>query len=232
MASAAGCISAQWNGALTLSGMKRRTPCALASCAGAVDGALGAGDHRLRRLVVVGELAHLALRRLRGELLADLLADAQQRRHRTLPDRHGRLHGLTADLQQPRGIGHAERARCGERGIFAQRMTGDVFDLVGAGESPSRFEHPHHRQRHGHQRRLGILGQRQRLERTLEHDLRRASGQARHRPRRTGRGPRHRPWPAPRPCRRLGCPARERQMQWSLALTGVQSAPQRLIGRA
>ena len=33
IASAAGCISAQWKGALTLSGMKRRTPCALASSA-------------------------------------------------------------------------------------------------------------------------------------------------------------------------------------------------------
>ena len=88
MASAAGCISAQWKGALTLSGMKRRTPCALASCA-ARSMALLAPE----MTAWVGSLSlaswHTSPSRgLGGELLGHLLADAQQGRHRALADRH------------------------------------------------------------------------------------------------------------------------------------------------
>ena len=216
MASAAGCISAQWKGALTLSGMKRRTPCALASCA--------ARSMALLAPEITACVGSLSLASWHTSPCAasaasfsrHLLADAQQRRHRALPDRHGRLHGLAADLQQPRGIGDAERAGRGKRGIFAERVAGDELDLVGEAEALLRLEHAHHRQRDGHQRGLRILGQRQGLERALEHDARRASGPARHRPRRTRRGPRHRPWQARRPCRRPGCPAPGRRMRWPL----------------
>ena len=47
------------------------------------------------------------------------------------PDRNGLLHGLTAQLQKPRGVGQAEGAGSGQRGIFAERMTGDeAGDLI------------------------------------------------------------------------------------------------------
>ena len=87
----------------------------LGELGGSVDGGLGAGNDGLRRLVVVGELACLALRSLRGQLLGRLLADAQQRRHGTLADRHCRLHSLAARLQETGSIGHADGAGCGKR---------------------------------------------------------------------------------------------------------------------
>ena len=106
MASAAGCISAQWKGALTLSGMKRRTPCALASCA--------ARSMALLAPEITACVGSLSLASWHTSPCAasaasfsrHLLADAQQRRHGALPDRHGRLHGLAA-----RSSGAARRRR-------------------------------------------------------------------------------------------------------------------------
>ena len=60
-------------------------------------------------------LACLALRGLRGQLLGRFLADAQQRRHGTLADRHCRLHSPPARLQETSSIGHADGAGCGKR---------------------------------------------------------------------------------------------------------------------
>ena len=75
------------------------------------------------RLVVVGELAHLALSRFGGERLGHVLADAQQRRHRPLPYRHGGLHGLArAAFKRPGGVGQAERPGGRQGGVFAQRV--------------------------------------------------------------------------------------------------------------
>ena len=39
------------------------------------------------------------------------------------------------DLQEPRGVGDAERAGRGQRGIFAERMAGDELDPVGEAEA-------------------------------------------------------------------------------------------------
>ena len=107
MASAAGCINAQWKGALTFKGRKRRTPCALARLPARSIAALCAGNHGLGWLIVVGELANLALSRFGSKLLGHVLADPQQRRHRPLPYRYGGLHGLAAHLQKPGGVGQA-----------------------------------------------------------------------------------------------------------------------------
>ena len=55
MASAAGCISGQWNGALTGSSMPRLAPRALADLDRALDGGLVAADHDLAAAIVVGD---------------------------------------------------------------------------------------------------------------------------------------------------------------------------------
>ena len=65
--------------------------------------------------------------------------EAEQRRHGALADRHRRLHRLAAQLQQPRGVGEAERAGRGQRGIFAEGMAGDEGGLVGRGRRRPRL---------------------------------------------------------------------------------------------
>ena len=63
-ASSAGFISAQWNGALTGSGIARLAPSCLGALAGARHGVLRPGDDDLARRVQVRRADHLALRRL------------------------------------------------------------------------------------------------------------------------------------------------------------------------
>ena len=72
--------------------------------------------------------------------------------------------------EKPRGVGDRQTAGGGERGIFAERMAGDERDLV-ADTHALRFQHAHRREADGHQRRLGVLGERQGLQRPLEDDL-------------------------------------------------------------
>ena len=84
------------------------------------------------------------------------------------PDRHGRLHGLAAHACSSRAVSATlKRAGRGERRILAERMAGDELDRAGEAEALLALQHAHDRQRHGHQRRLGILGQRQGLDRAL-----------------------------------------------------------------
>ena len=64
----------------------------------------------------------------------------------------------------------AEAACSGERRIFAERMAGDIGDAVHA--DALRREHARCREAHRHQRRLGVLGQGQRLDRAFEDDRR------------------------------------------------------------
>ena len=67
MASAAGCIRAQWNGADTGSSMARRAPLALGDLDRALDRRLVARDDDLSAAVIVRGLAHFSLRRLAGD---------------------------------------------------------------------------------------------------------------------------------------------------------------------
>ena len=94
--SAAGCISAQWNGALTGSSTARRAPNFGARADGALDRCLGARDHHLARRIVVGGFADFAVGRGLGELLRLVEIGAEQRRHRAFAHRHRLLHGATA----------------------------------------------------------------------------------------------------------------------------------------
>ena len=137
-----------------------------------VDGRFAAGDHGLRRLIVVGKLTDLALGRLGRQLLGHLLADAQQCRHGAMAERHGGLHGLAAQLQEPGGV--AERQSPGGRqgGIFAERVAGDILDAIDQPEALLELQHPYHGQRRRHQGGLRILRQRQLLKRPRKHQFR------------------------------------------------------------
>ena len=55
----------------------------------------------------------------------------------------------------------------GERRIFAERMAGDELRVAREIDAGLGFQHAHGRERHRHQRRLRVLGQRQRLGRAL-----------------------------------------------------------------
>ena len=76
----------------------------------ALDGGLGAGDHHLAIAVVVGGLAHLALRGFRRGCGSSREIEAEQGRHGA--GAHGRrtLHRLAADPEQARRIGKREGA--------------------------------------------------------------------------------------------------------------------------
>jgi len=127
-----------------------------------------ARDHDLTGIVVVGDRADFALRGRFDHGLGDGEVGAEQGRHRPLADRHRRLHRLAALLQQTRGGGEIEGAGRAQRGIFAQRMTGDEICL--GGELDTRGAQCRHRI--GHDRRLGVLGQHQLFGRALTHQPR------------------------------------------------------------
>ena len=124
MTSAAGCIRLQWNGADTGSSMARLAPLVLAISSGAFDRGLVAGNHHLPAAIVIGGLADLTLRRLARDRHGSLVIEAEQRGHGADADRHRLLHGETAGAQQARGVGNAQAAGGGQRGIFAERMAG------------------------------------------------------------------------------------------------------------
>ena len=138
IASAAGCIRGQWNGADTDSGMARLTPLALAIrrrapappwCRRSPPGPAHCHWRRRRRRRLGRFLRH-ALRRC--SMSAPISAAM-----RALAHRHRRLHRLAAHLQQPRRVGKAESARGAERGIFAQPVAGDQTGM--AGDDPARI---------------------------------------------------------------------------------------------
>ena len=63
-----------------------------------------------------------------------------------------------------------EGAGRGERRIFAERMAGDELRVALEIEAGFRLQHAHGGERHRHQRRLRVLGERERLGRAFAHD--------------------------------------------------------------
>ena len=127
--SAAGAISAQWKGALTGSRIARLAPLALAISTARSTAARSPETTTWPGPLSLAACADLALgapprRPARG----CVEVEPEQRRHGALADRHGLLHGPAADAEQPRRIGEVEAARRGQRGIFAERVAGDVGD--------------------------------------------------------------------------------------------------------
>ncbi len=168
IASAAGCISAQWKGAETGSSSARLAPFALAISTARSTARLVARDHNLRRVVVVGRLADLALRRLLGHRARGRRSRApaappwRQRRPAPPPASPCR-----AILSRRAVSVEAQRARRAQRRVFAQRMAGDEARRVHRHAFCRQGSHRRHRGRH--QRRLRVRRQRQRLGRPFPH---------------------------------------------------------------
>ena len=102
----------------------------------ALDRGLVAGDHDLAAAIVVGGLADLALGRFLGDRDRRLVIEPEQCRHGADADRHRLLHGETAGAQQPRGIADGKAAGGGQRGIFPERVPGDIGGIA-ATEKPA-----------------------------------------------------------------------------------------------
>jgi hypothetical protein len=122
--------------------------------------------------IVVGGLADLALRRLASDRVRHLEIEADQGRHGAGAHRHRLLHGIATQAQQSRRIGERQAPGGGQSRIFAERMAGDESDVAGKVEPGFVREHPHCREAHRHQRRLGIGRQRQNVGWALPHDRR------------------------------------------------------------
>ncbi len=143
---------------------------ALGDLAGPLDGGGVAGDDHLAGRIVVGDVADLALSGLGGDGGDLVEVEAEDRRHGTGADRGGRLHGGAAQAQQPGGVGDGDGAGGGQRRILAQRMAGDEGGVALQVEPGLGLQHAQRRERGGHQRRLGVGGERQRLDRPVPHD--------------------------------------------------------------
>ena len=136
-----------------------------------------AGDHDLRRVVVVGDrtdqfLATLGQDRIDrspGDGLGLFQVRTEQGGHRALAHRHRRLHRSAAQLQEARGRRQVDRIRRTERGIFAQRMTRDEVGLLGQPDAAFLLQHAQGRDGVRHDRGLGILGQGQLIGGSLDH---------------------------------------------------------------
>ena len=137
----------------------------------AFDRGLVARHHHLTGAVVVGGLADLALCGFRRHRRRRVEFQPDQRRHGAHADRHRLLHRQPAHPQQAGGVGNGERAGGGERRIFAERMAGDELRVARKLEPGLVLQHAHHRERDRHQRRLRILGKRERLDRAVENDV-------------------------------------------------------------
>ena len=159
IASAAGCISAQWNGALTGSSSARLAPLRLGDLDRPLDRRPVARDHHLRRVVVVRRLADPALRgRLGRHRLDGGEVEPEQRRHRPLAHRHRRLHRLAraaaaaARCRRASAIRRRRAPNTPRANARRRRPPASIADALG-------LERPQRRDRGRHQRRLGVRGQ-------------------------------------------------------------------------
>ena len=123
--SAAGFISEQWNGALTGSFFASFAPAAFASAIARSIAAAWPRDHDLPGAVEVRRLDRLARRATPRSHSARGLREieAHQRRHRALPDRHGLLHELAAQVREAHRVAQ-RRARPRRRARSTRRASG------------------------------------------------------------------------------------------------------------
>ncbi len=133
----------------------------------ALDGKLLARQDDLTAAIIVGGGADTRAFRLGRDRFHVAKFKPDQRRHGALADGNRLLHGEPAHPQQPRRVGDRERARCGERRIFSERMPGHKSRVALEIDAGFVFEHAHRGERHRHQRRLRVFRQRQRIARTI-----------------------------------------------------------------
>ena len=135
--SPAGVISAQWNGALTFSGITRLAPSALAHSPARATAALLPAiticPAPLRFAGLTTSPCAAVGTRLRAHAA---FVEAEDGGHRARPDRHGLLHVAAAVPDQAHGVGEIQRAGRHVRGVLAQAVAGDE-----CGRQPSLGEH-------------------------------------------------------------------------------------------
>ena len=169
MASAAGCISAQWNGALTGSSTARRAPNFGASSTARSIAVLAPqittwpGALSLAASQTSPSAAALASSWL-GEI------GAEQRRHRPFADRHRLLHGAARVLSS-RAVSARLRAPAAASAEYSPSEWPATKVTLSMKLEALLGEHAHRRERHRHQRRLRILGERQLSLGPLPHQL-------------------------------------------------------------
>ena len=126
--SAAGFISAEWNGAETASSSARFAPGRLQELAGLVDAGLAAGDDGLLRIVEVRRLHDLAglARGLRCSRRCTASA-SRPRIAAIAPVPTGTASCIAWARKRTSGkrVGEGQRAGDDERGVLAERMAGD-----------------------------------------------------------------------------------------------------------
>ena len=125
-------------------------------------------DHNLTRCIIIGNRADPDQRTGINRLLGHVFIGAEQRSHGAEPDRNGLLHGTATQSEQFRSI--TDRQGTGRRQgrVLAQAVTGNEFRRADI-NTEFGFEHAHHRQTGRHQGWLGVLRQRQILDRAVCH---------------------------------------------------------------
>ena len=134
-----------------------------------LDRALVPRDHDLRRIIVIGDGTDFALGRRIGQRLRLFHIRAQQSRHRSDSHRHSRLHGLTAQLQQPRRGRQIKSTGGTESRVFAETVTGHELRLVRQPDPAFLFQHAQRCNCIGHDRGLGIFRKSQLIFRAFGH---------------------------------------------------------------
>ena len=122
--SAAGCISVEWNGALTGSGIARFAPRALHSSIARSTAAFSPAITTCPGALKFTGCDH-ALRRLDAGRAHRVVVEHEDRGHRALPFGHRFLHRLRAEAHQRQRIAEGHRAGRDQRGVFAEAVPGD-----------------------------------------------------------------------------------------------------------
>ena len=105
IASAAGCISLQWNGADTGSSIARLAPLVLAISSARSTAALSPETTTCPPPLSLAAWQTWPCAASLGDRHRRLIVEAEQRRHGADADRHRLLHRKAAGAQQPRGVG-------------------------------------------------------------------------------------------------------------------------------
>ncbi len=153
-------------------GQQHRFACALlrGDLDRALDRRLVAADDHLAGRVVVGRLADFLVLGFLGDRTRLVDIQAEQRCHSPFADRNRLLHRAPSGAQEPCRVGKLERASDGQRRILPERMAGHEVRLFLEREPALVLEHPRRGDAYRHQRRLGVLGERQLVLRPLEHE--------------------------------------------------------------